>query len=68
MDTYKTLIETSFQNAENNISKITNDIINMEGIMEFMLLFYKNNPHFAGSKNIWKQTTFLNILNIGILN
>ena len=25
METYKTLIETSFQNAENNISKITND-------------------------------------------
>ena len=32
MQEYKTLIETAFQNAENNISKITNDIINMEGM------------------------------------
>ena len=32
METYKTLVETSFKNAENNISKITNDIINMEGM------------------------------------
>ena len=30
METYKTLIEKSFQNAENNISKITNDIIYMD--------------------------------------
>jgi hypothetical protein len=27
MENYKTLIDTAFQNAENNISKITNDII-----------------------------------------
>lgn len=27
METYKTLIENAFQNAENNISKITNYII-----------------------------------------
>jgi len=27
IETYKTIIETAFQNAENNISKITNDII-----------------------------------------
>ena len=27
METYKILVETAFQNAENNISKITNDII-----------------------------------------
>ena len=32
LETYKTLVETSFQNAENNISKITNDIINMQGM------------------------------------
>jgi hypothetical protein len=32
MEIYKTLIDTAFQNAENNISKITNDIINMEGM------------------------------------
>lgn len=32
MEFYKTHVETSFRNAENNISKITNDIINMEGM------------------------------------
>ena len=32
METYKTLVENEFQNAENNISKITEDIINMEGM------------------------------------
>lgn len=32
METLKTLVETAFQNAENNISKITDDIINMEGM------------------------------------
>jgi superfamily I DNA and RNA helicase len=32
METYKTLLETAFQNAEKNISKITNDIINMDGM------------------------------------
>ena len=32
METYKTLIETSFQNAENHVSKITNDILNMNGM------------------------------------
>ena len=30
MEIYKTHLDTSFQNAENNISKITNDIISME--------------------------------------
>jgi hypothetical protein len=29
METYKTLIETAFHNAENNVSKITNDIITL---------------------------------------
>ena len=32
MDIYRTLVKTAFQNAENNISKITNDIIRMEGM------------------------------------
>lgn len=32
MQTYKTLIETAFQNAENNFSKITADIVNIEGM------------------------------------
>ena len=43
MDTYKTLIETSFQNAENNISKITNDIINMEGMSGIKTRHFYNN-------------------------
>ena len=32
METYKTLIETAFENAENYNSKITDDIIQMEGM------------------------------------
>jgi hypothetical protein len=43
MDTYKTLIEASFQNAENNISKITNDIINMEGMSGIKTRHFYNN-------------------------
>ena len=31
IETYKTLLDTAFQNAENNISKITNDIITPTG-------------------------------------
>jgi len=43
METYKTLIETSFQNAENNFSKITADIISMEGMTgEKTRHFYNN--------------------------
>jgi hypothetical protein len=43
METYKTHIETSFQNAENNISKITNDIINMEGMSGTKTRHFYNN-------------------------
>lgn len=43
METYKTLIETAFQNAENNISKITNDIINMEGMSGIKTRHFYNN-------------------------
>jgi hypothetical protein len=43
METYKTLIETSFQNAHNNISKITNDIINMEGMTGTKTRHFYNN-------------------------
>ena len=43
MGTYKTLIETAFQNAENNISKITNDIINMEGMSGIKTRHFYNN-------------------------
>jgi len=43
VETYKTLIETAFQNAENNISKITNDIINMEGMSGIKTRHFYNN-------------------------
>ena len=43
METYKTLVETSFQNAENNISKITNDIINIEGMSGTKTRHFYNN-------------------------
>ena len=43
METYKNLIETALQNAENNISKITNDIINMEGMSGTKTRHFYNN-------------------------
>ena len=43
METYKTLIETAFQNAENNISKITNDIIKMDGMSGTKTRHFYNN-------------------------
>jgi hypothetical protein len=43
METYKTIIERSFQNAENNISKITNDIIIMEGMTGIKTRHFYNN-------------------------
>jgi len=43
METYKIIIETSFKNAENNISKITNDIINMEGMTGTKTRHFYNN-------------------------
>ena len=43
METYKTLIETAFKNAENNISKNTNDIINMEGMSGTKTRHFYNN-------------------------
>ena len=43
METYKTLIETSFQNAENNFSKITDYIINMEGMTGIKTRHFYNN-------------------------
>ena len=42
-NTYKTLIETSFQNAENGISKITTDIINMDGMSGTKTRHFYNN-------------------------
>ena len=43
METYKTLIGNSFQNAENNISKITNDIIYMDGMSGTKTRHFYNN-------------------------
>lgn len=43
METYKHIIETAFTNAENNISKITNDIISMEGMTGTKTRHFYNN-------------------------
>jgi hypothetical protein len=43
MEKYKNHIELSFQNAENNISKITQDIINMEGMTGINTRHFYNN-------------------------
>jgi len=43
MEIYKTLIENAFDNAENNISKITNDIIMMEGMSGTKTRHFYNN-------------------------
>jgi len=43
METYKKLIETSFQNAENNISKITNEIVHMDGMSGTKTRHFYNN-------------------------
>ena len=43
MEEYKTLIETSFINAENNISKITDNIIKMEGMSGTKTRHFYNN-------------------------
>jgi hypothetical protein len=43
MEYYKNIVETAFQNAENNISKITNDIINMEGMSGTKTRHFYNN-------------------------
>jgi predicted O-methyltransferase YrrM len=43
MEVLKNLVETAFQNAENNISKITNDIVNMEGMSGTKTRHFYNN-------------------------
>jgi len=43
MEIYKNLIETSFQNAEKNISKITDDIIDMQGMSGTKTRHFYNN-------------------------
>jgi hypothetical protein len=43
METYKTHIELAFTNAENNISKITNYIINMDGMSGTKTRHFYNN-------------------------
>jgi len=43
METYKTLIDTAIFNAEQNVSKITNDIITMEGMSGRKTRHFYNN-------------------------
>jgi len=43
MEVYKNLLDKSFEQAENNISKITNDIINMEGMSGTKTRHFYNN-------------------------
>jgi hypothetical protein len=43
METYKKLIDTAFQNAENNTSKITDHIITMEGMSGTKTRHFYNN-------------------------
>lgn len=43
METYIALIEKSFRNAENNISKITDEIINMDGMSGTKTRHFYNN-------------------------
>ena len=62
MDTYKTLIDLAFENAENNISKITNDIITMDGMSGTKTRhFYNNLLNTEGARYLeigtWKGST-----------
>jgi len=43
MEIYKEHIETAFRNAENKVSKITSDIINMEGMTGIKTRHFYNN-------------------------
>lgn len=43
METYKNIIEIAFKNAENNISKITDDIIKMDGMTGKKTRHFYNN-------------------------
>ena len=43
MEDYRSLIDNAFQNAENNISKITNDIIEMDGMSGTKTRHFYNN-------------------------
>jgi len=55
METYKTLVDTSFTNAEKNISNITNDIIIMEGMSG------TNTRHFYNNLLNTKDARYLEI-------
>jgi hypothetical protein len=43
MEIYKNLIDTAFHNAENNLSKITHEIINMDGMSGTKTRHFYNN-------------------------
>ena len=62
MEIYKTLVEVAFQNAENNISKITNDIIAIDGMSgKKTRHFYNNLLNVADARYLeigtWKGST-----------
>ena len=43
MEKYKAIVDLAFQNAENNISKITDDIISMDGMSGIKTRHFYNN-------------------------
>jgi hypothetical protein len=62
METYKKLIDTAFQNAENNTSKITDHIITMEGMSGTKTRhFYNNLLNFEDARYLeigtWKGSS-----------
>jgi len=65
--TYISLIETAFQNAENNISKITQDIVNMEGMSGTKTRhFYNNLLSLEGARYLeigtWKGSSVCSVM------
>ena len=62
METYKCLVDNAFLNAENNISKITNDIIEMDGMSGTKTRhFYNNLLNFQDARYLeigtWKGSS-----------
>ena len=62
MEFYKNLIETSFENAENGLSKINSDIIKMEGMTGTKTRhFYNNLLNFSDARYLeigsWKGSS-----------
>lgn len=61
METYKTLIDTAFSNAEQNISKITSEIIQLEGFSGTKTRHFYNNLLVDGARYLeigtWKGSS-----------